>query len=65
MSVSKCSLGIYAIHLLVPFVVFNVFSSLEDADAIIYVPVVFLSFFIVSYCVTWVMSKIPVLKNVV
>lgn len=63
-SASKLSLGIYIIHPLVMNVLFD-YGNIDSAslNPIYFIPLFALIVFIISYCVSFVLSRIPVLKK--
>ncbi len=64
-SISKYSLGIYAIHALIIRILYMIIDKFGFDYALLNIPIVFLMTFTISYFMTFVMSKIPVLKKVV
>ena len=64
--ISKHSLGVYAIHVAFITRYYNNSLNLWFNDlAIVNVPIVFVSAFIISLLISFVFSKIPLLKKVV
>ena len=64
-SVSKYSLGIYAVHVLFVAVMYNILDRFGFDVAVINIPVVLLVVFISSILVSFIFSKIPYLKKLV
>ena len=63
--VAKHSLGVYALHVMVFTTMLDVFAKVGLTNALITIPLnVFISF-VVSLMVSFVLSKIPLLKKVV
>lgn len=65
MSVSKHSLGIYAIHPFPILIVSNILLKLGIDNAIINIPVIFVISLVTSFVASLFLSKLPLLKNVV
>ncbi|MGP1608457.1 MAG: acyltransferase [Clostridium sp.] len=64
-SISKYSLGIYAIHALFVTIMYRTVERFNFNYAIINIPMIFIIAFIVAYILTCILSKIPGLKKVV
>lgn len=64
-SISKYSLGIYAIHVLIIKIIFKFLEMKNMHFALINIPLVFIVTFALSYLISFVFSKIPFLKRVV
>lgn len=64
-SISKHSLGIYAIHALIATFSYEILEIANINIAIINIPVVFISSFVLAYLGSIIFSKIPVLRKVV
>lgn len=64
-SISKHSLGIYAIHALIITIMYKIFKKTNIDLAIINIPVTFIVSFIFAYLSSVILSKIPVLKKIV
>ena len=63
--VSKNSLGIYAIHVLVINIMYRILYRIGLDIAIINIPIVFIVSFIISFIISFIFSKIPILKKIV
>ena len=63
--VSKNSLGIYAVHLLIINMIYKALSFVGLNNAIITIPIMFIGSFVLSCAVSMVCRKIPVLKKLV
>ena len=63
--ISKYSLGIYALHPMFIDVMYKVIDKFDFNIAIINIPVVFIISFTASIIVSFIMSKIPKIKNLV
>ena len=64
-SISKYSLGIYAIHALIVTIMYRIIEKVNIDFALINIPVVFIVSFVFAYLISFILSKIPVLKKVV
>ena len=64
-SISKYSLGIYAIHALIVTIMYKILEKINIDFALINIPIVFIVSFVLSYISSFILSKIPVLKKVV
>lgn len=64
-SISKYSLGIYAIHALIVTIMYRIIEKVNIDFALINIPVVFIVSVVFSYLISFILSKIPVLKKVV
>lgn len=64
-SVSKNSLGIYAIHALIATIMYKILEKIGFEIALINIPIVFIVSFIISFLTSYILSKIPILKKVV
>lgn len=64
-SISKCSLGIYAIHALIVSIMYKILEHLTFDFALINIPIVFIVSFLMAYLASFILSKIPVLKKIV
>ena len=64
-SISKYSLGIYAIHALIVKIISEVLEMKTMHFALINIPVVFIMSFVLSYLSSFTLSKIPFLNRVV
>ncbi len=64
-SISKYSLGIYAIHVLIETIMYRIIKIVNIDFALINIPVVFIVSVVLSYLISFILSKIPVLKKVV
>lgn len=64
-SISKCSLGIYAMHILFITDIYKYFIDINASSAIKSIPIVFVTTFILSYTISFIMNKLPLLKKVV
>ena len=65
LSVSKYSLGIYAIHASVVFVMCYILEKINMDHAFINIPLIFITSFVFSYFCSFLLSKIPGIKNFV
>lgn len=63
--VSKNSLGIYAIHAGIVAVMYSIISKIGIEIAIINIPIIFLFTFVISFLISYIFSKIPILKRFV
>ena len=63
--VSKYSLGIYAVHVLAITIIDKIVREISFELAIIYIPIVFIFAFALSYLISFTFSKMPILKKVV
>lgn len=63
--VSKNSLGIYAIHVIVINIMYRILYRIGLDIAIINIPIVFIVSFIISFIISFIFSKIPILKKIV
>ncbi len=63
--ISKNSLGIYAMHVMIVKLTYEVLNSIKLDIALISIPITFVTAFIVSFIVTSIFRKLPVLKKVV
>ena len=64
-SISKCSLGIYAVHAFIISIMYEILEKINFDFALMNIPIVFIVSFLVSYLVSFILSKIPVLKKIV
>lgn len=64
-TISKYSLGIYAMHPLIIDVINKLLIKIDINMALINVPIVYILTLIISVSVSFLMSKIPILKNTV
>lgn len=64
-SISKCSLGMYAIHALIVTIMYRIIEKVNIDFALINIPVVFIVSVVFAYLISFILSKIPVLKKVV
>lgn len=64
-AVSDRSLGIYAIHAMIVSIMYNVLEKFNFDYAIVAIPLVFIVSFTTSYFISYVLSKIPLLKKIV
>lgn len=64
-SISKYSLGIYAIHVLIVTIMYRIIEKVNIDFALINIPVVFIVSVVFAYLISFILSKIPVLKKVV
>ncbi len=62
-SMSKCSLGIYLLHILVMEVLFKYMSIDILHDTIIMVPIVSIIIFMTSYLVCYILKKVPLFNK--
>lgn len=62
--VSRCSLGIYGIHMLFVFLLWDNGISTFSFPGIISVPVISAAVFAVSLFSVWLLKKIPVIRKV-
>ena len=63
--ISKLSFGIYLIHI---FVMRNILYNIElirDMPGLVQIPVVSISTFIISFCVVWLISRLPYSKYII
>lgn len=65
MNIARNSLVIYAIHVLIITIIYNVLEKIKVDNAIIIIPIVFLLSFCISYIISVICSKISCLKKVV
>lgn len=63
--ISKCSLGIYAIHALIVTIMYKILEKINIDYALINIPIVFIASFLLAYLGSFVLSRIPVLKKTV
>lgn len=64
-SISKYSLGIYAVHVLIIKIIFKALEMKNMHFALINIPLVFIVTFALSYLISYMFNKIPFLKRVV
>ena len=64
-SISKRSLGIYAIHYSIISIMYEILNNFHMDNALINIPMIFITSFIISYIISLIMSKIPLLKKYV
>ena len=64
-NVAKHGLGIYVTHLLALKVMYKVFLKIGFESALAIIPLVTISTIIISFVISYIFSKIPVLKKVV
>ena len=64
-TVSKCSLGIYAVHIFILENLCAVLQHLNINSAILQIPIAVVVTFILSFLVSWLLGKIPFLRRVV
>lgn len=64
-SISKYSLGIYAIHALSVEIMYKILDKIGFGIAIINIPLVFIISFVTAYLSSFILSKIPILKKIV
>ena len=64
-SISKYSLGIYAIHVLILTYTYRILESNGFNNSIINIPLVFIISFLLSYLISFIFSKIPFLNKMV
>ncbi len=64
-SISKKSLGIYALHPLMISIILKIFENVFIDYALISIPIIFILSFILSYICSSIFSKIPILKKFV
>ena len=64
-TISKNSLGIYAMHVLIINLTYTILQKIGLESAIINIPIVFIASFTLSFLVTYILSKIPILKKIV
>lgn len=65
MAISNNSLGIYAIHALVATILNRIIVKIGFQNALINIPIVFIGTFIISFILSYFLSKIPVLKRII
>lgn len=65
-SISKLSLGIYILHPLVMEILFH-FGNIDSAslNPVYFIPLYAFMVFIISYCISLILTKIPIIKKVV
>ncbi len=63
--ISKNSLGIYAIHVMIATIAYLVIKKISFDVAIINIPIVFVITLIISFIITIILNKIPLLRRVV
>ena len=64
-SISKHSLGIYAMHVMIIAMMYRIVEMLDFNIAIIYIPIVFIPTLVLSYFMSLVFSKLPILNKFV
>ena len=62
---SQHSLGIYAMHALVITIMYKIMSKIGFDLAIINIPIIVVISFAISFLTTYILSKIPILKEMV
>jgi len=66
LNISKMSFGVYLIHYMVIMVADEQFGiNTSNYNAILFVPCFSLFVFVVSYIISWILSKIPIINRFV